>query len=98
MKQLRVVNKELHASTTPETVVCREDEQNRILDFCKKCVKQEKAGSLFLCGCPGTGKSLSMAKVISMLVDWAKEVIILFFFRVQNFVAFMAMAYYKLRR
>ncbi|KAG8379273.1 hypothetical protein BUALT_Bualt07G0071400 [Buddleja alternifolia] len=72
-EQMRAVKETLHVSTAPTTVVCREDEQNRILDFCKKCVKQEKAGSLYICGCPGTGKSLSMEKVKEILINWTNE-------------------------
>lgn len=61
-------------STSPSVAVCREDEQKKVLDFCKACIEQEKAGSLYVCGCPGTGKSLSMEKVKRGLVDWAEEV------------------------
>ncbi|KAG6412304.1 hypothetical protein SASPL_124979 [Salvia splendens] len=71
--QLRAVNEALHLSTAPPNVVCRENEKNQILDFCSKCVKEEKAGSLYVCGCPGTGKTLSMEKVKVMLVDWANK-------------------------
>ncbi|KAL3615630.1 AAA ATPase [Castilleja foliolosa] len=73
MEHLRAVKEAMHVSTTPKTVVCREDEQNRILDFCKRCIQQEKAGSLYMCGCPGTGKSLSMEKVKDILLNWANE-------------------------
>lgn len=71
---MRAVKEALHVSTAPSTVVCRENEQRRVLEFCKACVEQEKAGSLYICGCPGTGKSLSMEKAKHLLVDWAKEV------------------------
>ncbi|KAF2312579.1 hypothetical protein GH714_035131 [Hevea brasiliensis] len=71
--QISAVKEALHVSTAPSVVVCREDEQKRIFDFCKACIEQEKAGSLYVCGCPGTGKSLSMEKVKQHLVDWAKE-------------------------
>ncbi|KAK8707594.1 hypothetical protein V6N13_058649 [Hibiscus sabdariffa] len=71
VEQMRVVKEALHVSTAPSTVVCREDEQKRVLDFCKTCVEQEKAGSLYVCGCPGTGKSLSMEKVKQQVIDWA---------------------------
>ncbi|CAI9099703.1 OLC1v1036563C1 [Oldenlandia corymbosa var. corymbosa] len=54
-------------------VVCRENEQNTILEFCKRCVEQESSGSMYICGCPGTGKSLIMEKVKDALVGWAKE-------------------------
>ncbi|CAA0840662.1 Cell division control protein 6 homolog B [Striga hermonthica] len=73
VEQLRAVKEALHVSTAPNTVVCREEEHNRILDFCKKCIKEEKAGSLYMCGCPGTGKSLSMERVKDVLVNWANE-------------------------
>ncbi|XP_022753801.1 cell division control protein 6 homolog B-like [Durio zibethinus] len=72
VEQMRAVKEALHVSTAPSTVVCRENEQKRILEFCKACVEQEKAGSLYLCGCPGTGKSLSMEKVKQQVIDWAK--------------------------
>lgn len=77
-EQMRAVKEALHVSTAPSTIVCREEEQRRVLEFCKACVEQEKAGSLYVCGCPGTGKSLSMEKVNQLLVDWAKEVESLF--------------------
>ncbi|KAJ6303032.1 hypothetical protein OIU77_017004 [Salix suchowensis] len=73
LKQVSAVKELLHVSTAPSSAVCREDEQKRVFDFCKACIEQEKAGSLYVCGCPGTGKSLSMEKVKQCLVDWAKE-------------------------
>ncbi|KAJ1384202.1 Winged helix-like DNA-binding domain superfamily [Sesbania bispinosa] len=72
-EQLRMVKEALHLSTAPSSVVCREEEQNVVLEFCKGCVEHEKAGSLYICGCPGTGKSLSMEKVKELLLNWATE-------------------------
>ncbi|KAK2440762.1 AAA ATPase [Trifolium repens] len=72
-EQLRMVKEVLHLSTAPSTMVCREEEQNVVLGFCKGCVEHEKAGSLYICGCPGTGKSLSMEKVKVNLLNWATE-------------------------
>ncbi|KAA8543751.1 hypothetical protein F0562_022072 [Nyssa sinensis] len=72
-EQMSVVKEALHVSTAPSMVLCREDEQKRVLEFCKQCIEQEKAGSLYVCGCPGTGKSLSMERVKESLVDWAKD-------------------------
>lgn len=71
---MRAVKEALHVSTAPSNAVCREDEQKRAFDFVKTCMEQEKAASLYICGCPGTGKSLSMEKVKGQLIDWAKEV------------------------
>ncbi|XP_059300600.1 cell division control protein 6 homolog B-like isoform X1 [Lycium ferocissimum] len=73
MEQLNAVKQALHVSRAPSNLVCREVEQNRVLEFCKQAVEQEKAGSLYMCGCPGTGKSLSMEKVNQVLVNWAQE-------------------------
>ena len=61
-------------STTPSSVVCREEEVRKILDFCKTCVEKEKSGSFYVCGCPGTGKTMVMEKVKQSLVNWSSEV------------------------
>ncbi|PHU16161.1 Cell division control protein 6 -like protein [Capsicum chinense] len=73
MEQLNAVKEALHVSRAPSNLLCREVENNRILEFCKQAVEQEKAGSLYICGCPGTGKSLSMEKVNKVMVNWAEE-------------------------
>ncbi|KAH7672902.1 cell division control protein 6 [Dioscorea alata] len=71
--QIQAVKEALHVASAPYNIVCREDEQKSILDFCKVCIEQDKSGSLYVCGCPGTGKSLSVKKVKELLVLWAKE-------------------------
>lgn len=72
--QLNAVKETLHVSMAPSSIVCREEEQRRVFEFCKACVEQNKAGSLYVCGCPGTGKTLSIDKVKVTLVEWAKDV------------------------
>ncbi|KAK4606151.1 hypothetical protein RGQ29_000424 [Quercus rubra] len=72
-EQMKAVKEAMHVSTAPPNIVCREGEQKRVLEFCQACVEQEKAGSLYVCGCPGTGKSLSMEKVKQLLFHWASE-------------------------
>ncbi|RDY04317.1 Cell division control protein 6-like B, partial [Mucuna pruriens] len=72
-EQLKMVKLALHLSTAPSSAVCREEEQDVVLGFCKGCVEHQKAGSLYICGCPGTGKSLSMEKVKEQLLNWATE-------------------------
>ncbi|XP_073009880.1 cell division control protein 6 homolog [Typha latifolia] len=71
--QMLAVKEALHVATAPANVVCREEEQKRVLEFCKACIEQEKAGSLYVCGCPGTGKTLSIDKVKDSLVLWSGE-------------------------
>ncbi|KAL0685358.1 hypothetical protein Bca4012_052206 [Brassica carinata] len=70
---MKAVKEALHVSKAPSTVVCREDEQRRVLEFVKACTEQKKAGSLYICGCPGTGNSLPMEKVRQQAEDWAKQ-------------------------
>ncbi|XP_010487275.1 PREDICTED: cell division control protein 6 homolog B-like [Camelina sativa] len=72
-QKMRAVKEALHVSKAPSTIVCRDDEQRRILDFVKGCIDQRKAGSLYICGCPGTGKSLSMEKVVQQVSDWSQQ-------------------------
>lgn len=84
-EQMSAVKEALHVSTAPSTVVCREEELKKVLKFCKKHVKEEKAGSLYVCGCPGTGKSMSMEKIKRHLVVWAKEV-----YDYRSYTSFMA--------
>lgn len=71
-EQMRAVKEALHVSKAPSTIVCREDEQRRVFEFVKGCLDQQKAGSLYICGCPGTGKSLSMEKVVQRVGDLVK--------------------------
>ncbi|KAL5223388.1 hypothetical protein ABZP36_028101 [Zizania latifolia] len=72
--QMQAVKEALHVATVPSSgLVCRDDEQSRVLEFCKACVEQELAGSLYVCGCPGTGKTLSINKVKESLARWADD-------------------------
>ncbi|XP_031488456.1 cell division control protein 6 homolog B-like [Nymphaea colorata] len=70
---LNAVKEALHVSTVPADLTCREEEQEQVLGFCKRCIQQEKSGSLYVSGSPGTGKSLVMEKVKCLAADWAKE-------------------------
>jgi cell division control protein 6 len=71
---MRAVKEALHVATVPSSeLVCRDNELRRVLELCKACVEQEKAGSLYVCGCPGTGKTLSINKIKDSLVCWADE-------------------------
>ncbi|ONM36344.1 cell division control protein 6 homolog isoform X1 [Zea mays] len=72
--QMRAVKEALHVATVPSSeLVCRDNELRRVLEFCEACVEQEKAGSLYVCGCPGTGKTLSINKIKDSLVCWGNE-------------------------
>ncbi|KAG4969803.1 hypothetical protein JHK85_036224 [Glycine max] len=51
----------LHLSTAL-SFVCREEEKNMVLEFCKGCIEHQKAGNLYIYRFPEIGKSLSMEK------------------------------------
>ncbi|CAN8315298.1 unnamed protein product [Cochlearia groenlandica] len=70
---MKAVKEALHVSKAPAIVVCREDEQRKVFEFVKDCMEEKKAGSLYICGCPGTGKSLSMEKVRRQVEDCVKQ-------------------------
>ncbi|KAK4779795.1 hypothetical protein SAY87_015901 [Trapa incisa] len=72
-QHMGAVKKAMHVSIIPHSIVCREAEQQRVFEFCKGCVQQGKSGSLYLSGCPGTGKSLSVEKVKHDLLEWAQD-------------------------
>jgi cell division control protein 6 len=64
----------LHLSAVPSSILCREMEQEKVIRFCKTAVLEQRPGSMYVCGRPGTGKSLIMEKVKILCTDWTKEV------------------------
>lgn len=72
--QILAVKAALHLSAVPTTVICREEELKKVFEFCKMCIEKKKVGSMYVCGCPGTGKSLLLEKVKFLSIEWAKEV------------------------
>ncbi|KAG2265003.1 hypothetical protein Bca52824_072082 [Brassica carinata] len=61
--QMKAVKEALHASRHHQLLFAVRTSKD----------EQKKAGSLYICGCPGTGKSLSMEKVRQHAQDWAKQ-------------------------
>ncbi|KAL3696305.1 hypothetical protein R1sor_010381 [Riccia sorocarpa] len=70
---LHAVKTALHLSAVPETILCRENEHASVIGFCKSCIVEQRAASIYLCGCPGTGKSLTMEKVRFLSSTWSAE-------------------------
>ncbi|KAG9453951.1 hypothetical protein H6P81_006855 [Aristolochia fimbriata] len=71
--QMHALKEALHVSVAPSSIVCREEEQKKVFEFCQHSIEKEVGGSLYVCGCPGTGKTLSIDKVKDKLVTWAKN-------------------------
>eukprot|EP00466_Bigelowiella_natans_P017172 jgi/Bigna1/142783/aug1.73_g17491 len=53
----------LRTSTPPESVCCRNSEQSQIRNFLAASLENKHGDSLYICGSPGTGKSLCVGKV-----------------------------------
>lgn len=53
----------LHPSKAPAVMNQREAQFKQVLQFIQKSVSKASGGSLYLCGCPGTGKTQTMAHV-----------------------------------
>ena len=52
------VHAALKPSYQPSTVPCRDKEKAQLTSFLQRCLSSSTAGSLYVCGAPGCGKSL----------------------------------------
>lgn len=64
----------LHPSKAPRVMKQRATEFNRVLEFIVCSATDPSGGSLYLCGCPGTGKTQTMAHVQAEVRRMAAEV------------------------
>jgi len=54
-------------------IVGREEQLERMLKFCKKCITAEKACTMYISGAPGVGKTLTMQIMHKMLKGWMQS-------------------------
>lgn len=64
----------LHPSKAPRVMKQRATEFNRVFEFVLRSATDPSGGSLYLCGCPGTGKTQTMAHVQAEVRRVAAEV------------------------
>lgn len=64
----------LHPSKAPDVLTQRVAEFTQVLQFVKRSVTEPSGGSLYLCGCPGTGKTQTMAHVQAEMLGIAAKV------------------------
>ena len=50
--------------------MCRETERKQVLDLLKKSLKTKRSGSVYVCGLPGTGKSLTVSEAEQVARAW----------------------------
>ncbi|GJP51769.1 hypothetical protein CLOM_g10911 [Closterium sp. NIES-68] len=49
---------------------CRDAQRDQIVAFCREHATKGRAGSLYVCGCPGTGKTLMLSQVAKEVSTW----------------------------
>lgn len=59
----------LHVSNTPECLPCREQQFEDIYTFIETNLVNQTGGCMYVCGVPGTGKTLTTRQVISCLKE-----------------------------
>ncbi|XP_055387641.1 origin recognition complex subunit 1 [Condylostylus longicornis] len=64
---LQVLRENLHVSTVPECLPCRESEYENIYNFVEHKIVSETGGCMYISGVPGTGKTATVTRVISAL-------------------------------
>uniref|UniRef100_A0A7S0IGN8 Cdc6 C-terminal domain-containing protein n=1 Tax=Micromonas pusilla TaxID=38833 RepID=A0A7S0IGN8_MICPS len=61
----------LHTSVMPGGFAkCRERERRKVVDIIQGCLKKRRSGSVYVCGLPGTGKSLTVSQAEKMIRCW----------------------------
>ena len=61
----------LHISVMPAGFAkCRERERRKVVDIIQGCLKKRRGGSMYVCGLPGTGKSLTVSQAEKMIRCW----------------------------
>ena len=61
------------APTSGSTVLCREAELATLLGFCARAAEGGAAGSMYLSGSPGLGKTMVVRAVQETIAGWARE-------------------------
>ena len=64
---LEVATENLHVSSVPETMPCREDEYQAIFSFLYDCIDNGRGQTLYISGVPGTGKTATVKEVVRNL-------------------------------
>lgn len=52
-----------------ESLPCRDKELETILGFCRRHLEQDTSDSLYVCGCPGTGKTMAVTTAFAILAQ-----------------------------
>ncbi len=59
----------LHVANTPDCLPCREKQFSDIYNFIETNLRNQTGGCMYICGVPGTGKTLTTKQVVLCLKD-----------------------------
>lgn len=74
MQDLQRALESLRPSNTPAVLKQRSTEFRKVLQFLTDRIEEPSGGSMYLCGCPGTGKTQTMAHVQAEIQKLSTEV------------------------
>ncbi|KAL3921954.1 MAG: hypothetical protein SGPRY_004727 [Prymnesium sp.] len=58
----------LHLASEPASMLCREEQCNSIIQFCREALAEGRGGAMYVCGSPGLGKSLTVRQAHEMVM------------------------------
>jgi Cdc6-like AAA superfamily ATPase len=58
------------ATVSTSVVLCRDEERNRVVNFCRDRLQAGVPGSMYVSGVPGTGKSLTLRALEAAASTW----------------------------
>ena len=58
------------ATVSTGAILCRDEERNRVLNYCREKLLAGHPGSLYVSGVPGTGKSLTLRALEAAASGW----------------------------
>lgn len=59
----------LHVANTPDCLPCRDKQFSDIFNFVETNLKNQTGGCMYVCGVPGTGKTLTVRQVVLCLKE-----------------------------
>ncbi|KAI8985155.1 P-loop containing nucleoside triphosphate hydrolase protein [Pilobolus umbonatus] len=63
----------LHVSAVPESLPCREEEFETIMEYVKSAIQDNSGTCIYISGVPGTGKTATVLEVMKHLQEKAEE-------------------------
>ncbi|KAI9141663.1 P-loop containing nucleoside triphosphate hydrolase protein [Paraphysoderma sedebokerense] len=73
MTAYEIARRNLHVSSVPESLPCREEQFYTILDRLQDMLTEQSGGCIYISGVPGTGKTATVMEVLRTLDDKVNE-------------------------